>query len=320
MHHDYRQALGAAILCLCGLMGRPAAADADLVCVLVPHFKDEYWLSVANGIETRAALRGLHVRFFEAGGYRALQGQIAQLDSCQALQPGAILIGAVSSDDPALLAAVADAAKAQPVIGLVNELHSDALAARVGVDWRDMGLGLGRFLAQAYPAGGRERTAILLSGPPESGWVAPLERGLREGLAGSALRIVAVFGADTGTSAQLRLLERALSEVSQPDVIIGAAPAIEAAMAIQGGQAGGPVLAATYVTHSVARGLVGGRIVAAPFDDPMKQGAMAIDAALAAMTGVRRTELVGPPIRVLTAGVDPAEIVLSPTDYFPALE
>ena len=90
-------------------LGGTALAEARLLCVLVPHFKDEYWLSVANGIETRAALRGLHVRFFEAGGYRALQGQIAQLDSCQALQPGAILIGAVSSDDPALLAAVADA-------------------------------------------------------------------------------------------------------------------------------------------------------------------------------------------------------------------
>ncbi|MFZ1467910.1 MAG: TMAO reductase system periplasmic protein TorT [Paracoccaceae bacterium] len=319
MRHGYLPALLAAILCLCGAGVRPAMAEAGLVCVLVPHFKDEYWLSVAYGLEQEAARRGLSLRFFEAGGYTALQNQIAQLDSCQRLQPEAILIGAVSSDDPALLAAVARAAEAQPVIGLVNALQSPALAAHVGVDWRDMGLDLGRHLALFYPVGGPDSTAILLTGPAESGWVAPLERGLRDGLAGSALRITAVYGCDTGTAAQLQMLEQALTQVPDPDVIIGAAPAIEAAMAMQSAQPGGPVLAATYVTHSVARGLVGGQIAAAPFDDPIAQGVMAIDAVLAALAGVPQPGMVGPPIRVLTAGVDPADITLSPADYFPTL-
>ena len=40
-----------------------------LLCVLVPHFKDEYWLSVAYGIEQQSAERRLSVRVFEAGGY-----------------------------------------------------------------------------------------------------------------------------------------------------------------------------------------------------------------------------------------------------------
>ncbi len=116
-------------------------------CVLVPHFKDEYWLSVAHGIERRAEQRGLEVRFFEAGGYRALPRQLAQLADCADLQPGAILIGAVSSDAPELLAAVAAAATRQPVIGLVNALHSEALAARIGVDSFEMGHKLGAHLA-----------------------------------------------------------------------------------------------------------------------------------------------------------------------------
>lgn len=320
MGHGYIPQLRAAILCLGLLSGGPAAADQALICVLVPHFKDEYWLSVANGIETEARLRGLRVRFFEAGGYRALLNQIDQLNRCKGLHPGAILIGAVSSDDPALLAALAAVAADVPVVGLVNELNSEALSARVGVDWEDMGLRLGRHLADIYPGGGTSRLAILLSGPPEAGWVAPLERGLRKGLSGAGLQITAVYGADTGTGAQLRLLERALADVPDPDVIIGAAPAIEAAMALFADKTSRPAFAATYVSHSVARGLVGGKVLAAPFDAPMQQGSLAITAAIMAMAGVTRQELVGPPIRVLTAGTDPAAIQLSPGDYFPALD
>lgn len=48
------------------LSASAAAAEAGRICVLVPHFKDEYWLSVAYGIETRAAETGLTVHFFEA--------------------------------------------------------------------------------------------------------------------------------------------------------------------------------------------------------------------------------------------------------------
>ena len=318
--YKYLCLIRAAILCLLCLPIGPALADQGLVCVLVPHFKDEYWLSVANGVESEARLRGLQVRFFEAGGYRALQNQIAQLQQCLGLDPGAILIGAVSSDDPTLLAAVAATAQTVPVIGLVNELHSAALSGRVGVDWQDMGLKLGQHLAGLYPAGGSPAQAILLSGPAEAGWVAPLERGLRQGLTGASLQISADYGADTGTGVQLRLLESALDEHPAPDVIIGPAPAIEAAMALFAGKSQRPLLAATYVSHSVARGLVSGQVAAVPFDDPMEQGTLAIKAAMDAMAGKTGRSLIGPQIVIVTAKTDPSAIRLSPTTYFPALE
>ncbi len=317
MERAYPLILRVAILCIAALWSTPARAADDLICVLVPHFKDEYWLSVADGIETRAHESGVRTRFFEAGGYRALQTQIRQLQDCEALRPRAVLIGAVSSDDPDLLAAVAAAARRQPVIGLVNELHSDALVARIGVDWSDMGERLGAHLARLHPSGGTPVKAILLSGPPEAGWVAPLETGLRRGLAGSAIQIAAVFGADTGTTEQLRLLEQALAQSPEPDLIIGPAPAIEAAMAVFAGAAKPPGLAATYISHSVARGLVGGQVQAAPFDDPIRQGALALEAAL---NPLPRKGLIGPEITVITAGADPATIRLSPANYFPALD
>lgn len=311
----------AAIACLCALAGPAAAQRSPLLCVLVPHFKDEYWLSVAYGVERRAADRRARVRFFEAGGYRARERQIAQIAACEALRADAILIGAVTSDHPDLLAAVARAAERRPVVGLVNELHSDALAARIGVDWQDMGLFLGRHLAQAHPADGQWLRAILLSGPPESGWIAPLESGLRRGLEGSAVEIVAVHRADTGLSEQLPLLEQALAMTPEPDLIIGAAPAIEAAMALFADEIGrAPELVATYVSHNVARGIVGGKVTAAPYDDPREQGAMSVDAAVAALAGRSDPRMAGPAIRVLARGSDPALFDLSPADYFPLLD
>lgn len=316
----YRRFAKAAILALCGLYGVEARAEEKLLCVLVPHFKDEYWLSVAHGIEERSAEVRLSARFFEAGGYNALKTQIDQISTCTELKPGAILIGAVSSDMPDLLAALGEAAASQPVIGLVNELHSGTLTARVGVNWHDMGRALGEDLAGRFPAGAQPLDAVLLSGPPEAGWVAPLESGLRLGLAQSSVRIVAAYGADTGTAEQLRLLEKAWTAHPDTDLVIGSAPAIEAAMAYFSSHDERPLLAATYISHSVARGLVGRKVLAAPFDDPIRQGRLAVDAAISAMAGEDVPPVIGPQIIILDAGTQPTEITLSPADYFPNLD
>lgn len=316
MDHAYRRICHAAIIAVCIFYG-PAVAAREL-CVLVPHLKDEYWVSVAYGIETRAREKGLAARFFEAGGYRSLAQQVQQLTTCG--DADTILIGAVSSNDPVLLSAVSRAAERRPVIGLVNEIHSDALMARVGVDWTEMGITLGKHLASLFPAGSPRRQAVLLTGPKESGWVSPLETGLRHSLEGSALSIRTVFGADTGSAEQLRILERALAEEPAPDVIVGSAPAIEAAMALVSKASGGPLLVATYVSHSVARGLVNGRVEAAPFDDPVLQGRMAVDAALAAMDAHASPGLTGPPITLVTKGANPGTLNMSPADYFPVLD
>ena len=316
IRQNYRRIVAAAIFAACGLFGGMAQADDSLLCVLVPHFKDEYWLSVAYGVERRSDELGLSVRFFEAGGYEALQKQLAQLAECAALDPAAILIGAVSSDAPDLLAAVTAASRSVPVIGLVNDLHSDALVTRVGVDWADMGRSLGRHLSARFA--GTPVEAVLLSGPPRAGWVAPLERGLTEGLEGSTVKIIATYGADTGTAEQLRLLEKARIDHPRAGLVIGTAPAIEAAMAMPTAQAR-PALAATYVSHSVARGIVGKQVLAAPFDDPTLQGRLAVDAAHRVLAGATVAPKISTPIRILQQGQAPDGITLSPADYFPPL-
>ena len=321
MSRAYRRIARAAIFALGSLSTTAVPTMAsDLLCVLVPHFKDEYWLSVAHGLEQRASERGLSVRFFEAGGCNALGNQIGQLDACAALDPVAILIGAVSADAPELLDALEKASRAYPVISLVNEVHSDDLVAQVGVDWRDMGHALGQQLALRFPAGGPPKQAIYLTGPPESGWVRPLEAGLRRGLAGSAVSIIATYGADTGTAEQLRLLETAWRAHPDASIIIGSAPATEMAMAFFTGRADRPLLAATYLSHSVARGLVGGQVLAAPFDDPVRQGILAVDAAITPKPAPDTAARIPIEIITFTDRTAPGEIRLSPADYFPKVD
>lgn len=308
-----------------------ARADTDstgetpLFCVLVPHFKDEYWLSVGYGLERAASRHDARLLMFEAGGYRARDEQIAQLDACVRHEADAILIGAVSSDHPDLLAAVDRVAAERPVIGLVNALASDALAVRIGVDWQEMSTAVGRYLAARHPAGSAPASAILVSGPQEAGWSVLLEAGLRDGLEGSALRIRAVLGGDTGLRQQLALVETALADHAEADYLIGSAPAIEAAMgllAAQGDTTAAPQLVSTYISHTVLRGLMNGQVLAVPFDDPLRQGEMAIEAAVTAthpVTGPPTRK--GPDIVLLTRADRSLDGVrLSPANFFPGLQ
>ncbi len=305
------------------IMQNPAAAEAGpQFCVLVPHFKDEYWLSVGFGLEQEAERQNVTLWFFEAGGYRARATQIEQLDDCVTRGANAILIGAVTSDHPDLLGAVARAAQNTPVFGLVNALHSEVLTGRVGVDWQMMGYAVGHHLSLRHPAGSPPKTAVFLTGPNEAGWTGPLEKGLRDALAQSAVEIREVFGGDTGLRAQLNLVETALIRHKDADYLIGNAPAIEAAFGLFATQIypDPPMLLSTYVNHSVLRGLLNGQVVAAAFDDPVQQGILAIQQAMDAPTSSKTEGMIGPEI-VLLSGNDQSvdHIRMSPADYFPAV-
>lgn len=302
---------------------RAAPAEETRLCVLVPHFKDEYWLSVGYGLETEAAARNTGLIFFKAGGYNARQSQIAQLSQCLARNADAILIGTVSSGHPDLLAAIVATAAQRPVFGLVNALSSPDLSGRIGVDWRDMGRGVGAYLAARHPPGSAPVSAVLISGPAEAGWTGPLEAGLREALATSSVEIRAALGADTGLREQLRLVEDALRTWPEADYLIGSAPAIEAAMGhfAQHDTGPRPQLVATYVNHTIKRGLRSGQILAAPFDNPVEQGRMALRQALGVLRGDGVARADGPGIRLMETGADDLRLLeMSPATYFPTIE
>ena len=308
---------------LCVALWSSAAAAGPVLCVLVPHFKDEYWLSVGYGLEQEAARLNVELLFFEAGGYRARAQQIEQLDSCVERGVDAVLIGAVTSDHPDLTDAIGRVAQHIPVFGLVNELHAVTLSARIGVDWQDMGYAVGHHLAELHPEGSRPGTAVYISGPPEAGWTGPLENGLRKGLERSAVTILEVFGADTGLRPQLALVETALERHPDADYLIGSAPAIEAAIGLfaTNGAPEPPLLISTYISHTVMRGLMNGKVLAAPFDDPALQGAMALGQVVSVLASERSEALAGPGIVLLTnSDANLADIRLSPAGYFPNID
>lgn len=299
-------------------------ADArPLFCVLVPHFKDDYWLSVGFGLEQEAARQNVTLLFFEAGGYRARTAQIDQLDACVARGADAILIGAVTSDHPDLTDAIARVAQRVPVFGLVNALQSSAVTGRIGVDWRDMGSVAGHYLRQLHPAGAPQKTVLFLTGPAEAGWTGPLEAGLRDGLAGSSVTILEVFRADTGLRAQLNIVETALLRHPDADYLIGDAPAIEAAFGLFATKTypTRPKLISTYLSHAILRGLQNGQVLAASFDDPVQQGKMAIQQVIFMKSIANQQSVIGPKVELLTRDDQNFEhIQLSPADYFPALQ
>ncbi|UWQ86004.1 TMAO reductase system periplasmic protein TorT [Leisingera caerulea] len=320
-HYGAASAGSIAAIGLCvALCSSAAASSSALFCVLVPHFKDEYWLSVGYGLEQEAARQNVELLFFEAGGYRARAKQIEQLGSCTKRRVDAILIGAVTSDHPDLTEAIAQAARNVPVFGLVNELHADGLSGRIGVNWHEMGYAVGRYLAERHPEGSPLKTAVFISGPPEAGWTSPLETGLRDGLAGGAVAIIEVFGADTGLRQQLALVETALDHHPNADYLIGSAPAVEAAIGLLATKAdpNTPLLLSTYISHTIMRGLMNGGVLATAFDDPVLQGVMALNQAVSVLASERSVEVVGPDIVLLTnSDKNLVDIRISPPEYFP---
>ena len=311
---------------LAAAVANPAPAAADdrhRICVLVPHFKDEYWLSVGYGLEQEARRHAVDLLFFEAGGYRSRAEQIAQLNDCAARGVDAVLLGAVTSDHPELLSAIADVSRKVPVFGLVNELNSKNLSGRIGVDWAQMGQVLGTYLAIRHPAGSPVRRAVLISGPSEAGWTGPLEQGLRDGLAQSSIDIAAVFRTDTGLRQQLAAVEDAFATFPDLDLLIGTAPAVEAAIGLVTAtdRQSDVALASTYISHTIKRSVMNGRVLAVPFDDPRQQGALAIRQVLKVLDRGRPAGREGPGVLLIDGSRGRIGTVeLSPADYFPVIQ
>jgi len=101
------------------------------ICVLFPHMKDSYWVSVNYGVMDEARRLGIKATLFSAGGYTELNKQISQFDDCMALNPDAILIGVIS--EGGMKAKIAEAReKGIKVIAIINPLFDievDALTS-----------------------------------------------------------------------------------------------------------------------------------------------------------------------------------------------
>lgn len=270
------------------------------LCILYPHLKDAYWLSVNYGMVEEAHRLGVSFDLFEAGGYPNLARQREQLAACADDAFDAVIIGPVSYDG--LTDEVERIAALKPVIAAVNDIDDRGITAKASVPWREMGAAAGRFVADLHPAGSPPVNVAWFPGPAGAGWVAFVEEGFRAELQRSSSQLVATRFGDTGLEQQVLLVEEVLDETTDIDYLIGSGPMAEAAVSIlrARGLNGSVGIVSTYLSHSVYRGIKRGRILAAPTDFPVVQGRLSIELAVRALEGRLTTRHAGPRIEIVT--------------------
>jgi periplasmic protein TorT len=289
-------------------------------CVLYPHLKDAYWLSVNYGMVEEARRLGVAFDLFEAGGYPNLSRQIDQLKGCASDEFDAVILGAVSYEG--LTAEVERIARLKPVIAAVNDIDDSGITAKASVPWTEMGAAAGRFIAKRHPKGSAPVRIAWFPGPQGAGWVTFVEAGFRAALADSSAQIVMTRFGDTGTEQQVLLVEEVLEAMPDIDYLVGSGPMAEAAVPIlrARGLEGKVFVVSTYLSHAVYRGVVRGRILAAPTDSPVLQGRLSIEMAVRALEGSLIVRQAGPPIFVVTpetAGPAVTGESLAPASFAP---
>lgn len=272
------------------------------LCVLYPHMKDSYWLSVNYGMVEQARALGVSFLLYEAGGYPYLARQRDQARDCARRGMDAMIVGTVSYDG--LTPVIREIARKMPVIAAVNDIAPEGIAAKASVPWREMGRAAGRLIAGRHPKGSAPVRIAWFPGPAGAGWVRFVDEGFRAALADSSARIVATRFGDTGREQQVQLVESVLDHEGRLDYLVGSGPMADVAVSIlrERGLQGRIGVVSTYMSHAVFRGIQRGRILGAPTDFPVLQGRLAIELAVRAIEGRLDLRHAGPAIVTVTAG------------------
>ena len=266
------------------------------LCALYPHLKDSYWLSINYGMVDQARKLGISLRIFEAGGYFHEKRQANQLEKCIKDGSDAILLGTVTHSGHT--ARIVEIAKDIPVIGLVNNLNPQGIAAMSGVDWGEMGRAPALFLASKHQKDSEPVRVAWFPGSGKDGIASSKIEAFQKALHRSSATLTHIKYGDTGKMIQLSLLEDLLDETTNIDYIVGTGVTVEAAISelrLRGLETKINLLSG-YFTHGVYRGLKRGKIDYAPTDQPVLQGRLSIDQAVRVLEGKLQHPHLGPQI------------------------
>ncbi len=247
--------------------------------VFIPHLKDDYWLGVNYGLIHEARRLEVSLSIFEAGGYNRLEVQRRQIEAAIAENPDGLIIGAISLNGlNDLIKKAVD--KGIPVLDLINGISSPHITARTAVSFWDMGFQAGSYLRVMQEKSGQPIKMAWFPGPDGAGWVQAGDAGLRSAIEGSAIEILDSQYGDTGSAAQTKLIEAALSRYADDlDCIVGTAVTAEAAVKTlrRRGLADRIKLLSYYYSPGIHRGIRRGDISAAPSDLTVLQARIAVD-------------------------------------------
>ena len=277
-----------------------ATTQSWRLCAALPHRKDDYWRAVEWGLQTEAKRVGAQLDIVYAGGYDQLPQQIRQLNErCGNGQYQAVIIGALHERalNPTLAAL---AATGLPLIDLINGVDSPHISATARVSFADMGAAAADFINALCVRERRSFRIAWFPGPAGAGWVRDGDAGFRDRLQANCGEIVHSAHGDTGLRVQTELVQSALKQHPDLDLIVGTAVTAEAAShLLRSAPASRARTLAYYLNASVFRGLRTGRILAAPTDSPVIQARIAIDLAVRILEKKDHERLVGPRVLML---------------------
>lgn len=259
----------------------PKADKPWNLCVLFPHLKDSYWVSVDYGIVEEAKRLGVKVTVLQAGGYDALPRQLAQYDDCVASGADAILVGAIS--EAGLAAKLREGtAKGLVQVAVANPVLETPITARITPDTYQKGFQEGEYLKKYI--GDRKMTAAGFPGPQGSGWAESYMSGFRDSTKTGNIKLVAEQYGEPGVPQSLRLVEDALQTHPDLGIIWGGAPAAEAAVsAVADAGRSGAIIMSSYENQTMLKFVKEGKVLGFAAEYPVMMGRISVDLAVRAL-------------------------------------
>ncbi|MES0002465.1 TMAO reductase system periplasmic protein TorT [Mesorhizobium sp. M0051] len=251
------------------------------LCVLFPHLKDSYWVSVDYGIVEEAKRLGVKVTVLQAGGYDALPKQLSQYDDCVASGAQGILVAAISEAGLAAKLKEGDA-KGLVQIAVANPILETPITARITPDTYQKGFQEGEYLKKYL--GDKKTTAIGLPGPQGSGWAESYMAGFRDSTKTGNIKLAAELYGEPGVPQSLRLVEDALQTYPDLNVIWGGAAAAEAAVsAVADAGRDDVVIMSSYENQTMLKLVKEGKVLGFAAEYPVMMGRISVDLAVRAL-------------------------------------
>ncbi len=276
------------------------ARKAWRICTSIPHLKDPYWAAVNYGLIAEAKRLGVGLRLYEAGGYDHLDVQRKQIQECMDSGADALIVSGISTDGVNdLVERYIEQGKV--VIDMINGISSSRITARCGVDFRDMGFLTGQYIRELEEATQRPVRVAWFPGPDGANWVEQGDKGFREAIKDSSVKIVATARGDTGGATQGRLVAEAISAHEDLDYIVGTTVTANAAVDLlrRKGLKDKIKVVAYYYGPRVHKNIRRGNVVAAPTDRQALQARLSVDMTVRALEGQTYFKHIGPKILVV---------------------